>query len=169
MEPSATWGAIHFVLFAMGAVILILVCMQTNFFRIWRRVPKSMEAVRDEFSQLMSERLGVAMRAAELDKEIIDMWDSLPLEYRPVLYQVVRHSQLLEETMLEEAAQKGIYPRAITLPASHVPVERPVEAQDLMPEQSMAMTVVDESTVDNVVPIAQGNASWINGQLVRAR
>ena len=128
----------------------------------------SIEEARDEFGALMSERLGVAMRAAELDKVIIDRWDEWPIEYRPALYQVLRHTQLLEETMLEEAMVKGIYPKRIVTQGPAIPP--PPQPENLPPTPTDRETLaeahgpISEARPSNVVTLP--SARWINGQLV---
>lgn len=160
-EPETALGTILFLLFVMGAIVIFMVARETRGFRAWRRSDdKNVEKMRDQFAELMSERLGIAMRAAELDKTIVDKWDDWPLEYRPTLYQVLRHTQLLEETMYEEAVAKGIYPRRILegpLITSQHPAPTPLPDTDDAPP----------SSGENVVRMPEPRREWINGQLLR--
>ena len=161
-EPETALGTILFLLFVMGAIVIIMVARETRGFRAWRRSDdNNVEKMRDQFAELMSERLGVAMRAAELDKTIIDKWNDWPLEYRPALYQVLRHTQLLEETMYEEAVGKGIYPRRLLegpLIASQYPPSTPLpDVEDSLPPNPSK----------NVVKMPEPRREWINGQLLR--
>lgn len=162
MQEPESFGAMLFVLFLLGVFVLIMVARDTKWFSRWRKNSPDIEKVRDEFAELMSDRLGIAMRAAELDKIIIDKWEAWPLEYRPALYQVLRHTQLLEETMYEEAATKGVYPRRVV---THGPLIPPPPAMPrLPPEPEVGVT---EPPPENVVPINEGKREWINGQLLR--
>jgi hypothetical protein len=164
-EPELTLSTMLFILFTMGAVLIVMVARSTNYFRSWRKVPIDLEKVREEFSGLMSDRLGIAMRAAELDKIIVDKWELWPLEYRPALYQVLRHTQLLEETMMEEAMEKGIYPRRIvTQGGAFIPPPPPMPSlpPDPWPE------LQTEPPSSNVVQLSPSSShEWVRGQLVR--
>jgi hypothetical protein len=158
-------------MFCVGVALLYQVA---RWYLRWRSPTAnvmSIEEARDEFGQLMSERLGVAMRAAELDKVVIDRWDEWPMEYRPALYQVLRHTQLLEETMLEEAMRKGIYPKRIVTQGPAI--APPPQPENLPPtpeptppptERELDHEPVSGVRHDNVVTLP--SARWINGQLV---
>lgn len=158
-------------MFCVGVALLFQV---TRWFLRWRSPTArvmTVDEAREEFGSLMSERLGVAMRAAELDKVIIDKWDEWPMEYRPALYQVLRHTQLLEETMLEEAMGKGIYPKRIVTQGPAIPP--PPQPRNLppLPEPEPESTPPpapaepeSERRPGNVVTLP--SARWINGQLV---
>jgi len=153
-EPSAGVFYLLVGMFLVGAVVLAKVFL---WYRQWRSPVEgsqlSMEEAREEFGQLMSERLSVAMRSAELDKVIIDCWNMWPVEYRPALYQVLRHAQLLEETMFEEAVGRGIYPRRL------------LEGPMIAPREPSGQPLSEEEP--SAVPEQSG---WIEvqGQLVRS-
>jgi len=154
------------VMFVMGTMTLFFV---GSWYNQWRRrlvdVPDSMEDARHEFGNLMSERIGVAMRAGELDAVIVERWNDWPLEYRPALYMMLRQAQLLEETMYIEAVSQGIYPKRLfegnLLPPPEVPSpgDGPVEQAPL----------TSPEPVSNVVPLKAHRAvfEWVNGQLLR--
>lgn len=154
-------------MFCVGAALLYQV---GRWYWRWRSPTAnvmSIEEARNEFGALMSERLGVAMRAAELDKVIIDRWDEWPMEYRPALYQVLRHTQLLEETMLEEAMAKGIYPKRIVTQGPAIPPPPQPENLPPAPDRQDSTEVhgpISEARPNNVVTLP--SARWINGQLV---
>lgn len=146
-------------LFIMGAVAIYMVGRGTNWFRRWRNTGPELECRRENFSTLMSERLGCALRSAEVDKAIIDSWDECPMEYRPYLYQVIRQSQILEESLIEDAMQKGIYPSRVTTRGQEIPPP-PRPAQ--LPKEPVAA----EQPKSNVVTLAPRH-EWISGQLLR--
>lgn len=162
-------------MFLLGILVLFYV---VRWYREWRMpsAPQiTQEVAREMFGDLMSQRLAASMRCAELDKVIVDHWESWPLEYRPALYQVLRHAQLLEETMLEEAMHKGIYPRrVVTQGAAIAP---PLEPDRLPPEPSPTRPTDAEDTGATVVPLHDADrrrtqpdpsARWmnVNGQLI---
>lgn len=155
-------------MFLLGILVLFYV---VRWYREWR-IPTApqitQEAAREMFGDLMSQRLAASMRCAELDKVIVDYWESWPLEYRPALYQVLRHAQLLEETMLEEAMHKGVYPRrVVTQGAAIAP---PPEPSRLPPEPSGGGAPASETTPEDGGKVVRidGNSRWmnVNGQLV---
>lgn len=167
MEPSFTETLMLWALMFMGIIVIYMVGRSTNWFRQWRKVEPSLENRRIHFSFLMSERLGAALKSAEVDKAIIDEWNDCPLEYRPYLYQVIRQSQILEETMVEEAMQQGIYPSRVVTQGQEIPPPPPVprlppEPGD-RPEHSDS---VRPPRRDNVVALPARH-EWINGQLLR--
>lgn len=140
-----------------------------QWFKQWRSPTAqvmSIEQARTEFGELMAERLGVAMRAAELDKVIIDRWEEWPIEYRPALYQVIRHTQLLEETMLEEAMEKGIYPARIVTNGPAIP---PPPPQPRLPVSEDDQDEPPKASGTRKTPkvITLPSATWVNDQIVK--
>ena len=162
--------------YLLVSVLIIGVAMLIQVF-IWYRRWKSPVAAamtrdqaREEFGALMSRRLGVAMEAAELDQLIIDRWDEWPVEYRPALYQVLRHTQLLEETLLEEAKEKGIYHLTRRIVTDGPPIVIDPQPSRLPPLESPAgpeseSAAASEAPASNVRTLP--SSRWINGQLVK--
>jgi hypothetical protein len=156
-EPSTEVFYLLVLMTIIGAVILAKIFI---WYRQWKSPVEtsrmSQQAAYEHFSTLMSERLGVSMRAAELDRVIIECWTEWPIEYRPVLYQILRHAQLLEETMYEEAVSRKIYPRRLF----EGPVIPPIHpSSGPLPEIEAV-----HPTPGKVVPLQR--REWINGQLV---
>jgi hypothetical protein len=164
--PPGGHNWVLFGLFMMGMLTLFFVGAWYN---QWRRrlveVPDSLESARHEFSNLMSERIGVAMRAGELDAVIVERWNDWPLEYRPALYMMLRQAQLLEETMYIEAVQEGIYPKRLFEGDILPPRPRPSQ-HDGTPERA---PLTAPEPVSNVVPLKAHRAmfEWVNGQLLK--
>lgn len=163
MPPAEPSTGVFYLLVAMlivGAVVLAKVFL---WYRQWRSPVESsamsMEEARDHFAAIMSERIGLSMRAGELDRVIIDHWEKWPLEYRPALYQILRQAQLMEECLYDEAVNKGIYPRRL-LEGPLIPPLHP--SPHALPENEDAVAL----TVDNVVSIPHPRREWINGQLL---
>jgi len=167
VEPDTASGGMFYLLFFMLLVgVAILYTLARLYIRYKQGVDgtkMSMEEARVEFGELMTERLAYAMRSAELDKLIVDRWDQWPLEYRPALYQVLRHTQLIEETLFEEAIARGIYTRRM--------LEGPLLPPYVPPQGSPTNTDTTEVTQtmskpdSNVVPLR--GMKWIGGQLMR--
>lgn len=165
MAPSASESLLLWALFVMGAVVIWMVGRSTNWFRQWRKVPPDREERRERFSALMSERLGCALRSAEVDAAIIEDWEDCPLEYRPYLYQVIRQAQILEETMIEEAMAKGIYPSRVVTQGQEIPPPPPMPR--LPPDPTREVDSIRPPRGDNVVSLLPPRREWINGQLLR--
>lgn len=167
MNPYA--DHIFWMLVSMLILGLAMLLKVGQWYRHWRSPTAqvmSKEQARSEFGGLMAERLGVAMRAAELDKVIIDRWEEWPLEYRPALYQVIRHTQLLEETMLDEAMQKGIYPARIVTQGPAIPPPPPNPRLPEPPEEEPKELRTAPRTEGQRV-ISLPGSTWVNDQLVK--
>ena len=169
MEPSGVETLLLVALFILGAVTLYMVGRSTKWFRQWRDAPPDLQARRVRFSFLMSERLGCALRSAEVDKTIIDEWLDCPLEYRPALYQVIRQAQILEEAMMEEATQNGIYPSRVVTRGQEIPPPAPMPR--LPPEppddtREQVDSVRPPRRASNVVTLPP-RREWVSGQLLR--
>lgn len=162
-------GGHSWLLWAMFVMGFLMLFFTGSWYNQWRRrlveVPDSMEDARHEFSNLMSERIGVAMRAGELDAVIVARWNDWPLEYRPALYMMLRQAQLLEETMYIEAVEQGIYPKRLFEGNLLPPPEAPPTGDS--PVVKAALTAPEP--VSNVVPLKAHRAmfEWVNGQLLR--
>lgn len=169
-SPSLFETSLLLGLFILGAITLYMVGRSTKWFRQWREAPPDLEARRIRFSFLMSERLGCALRSAEVDKTIIDEWNECPMEYRPALYQTIRQAQILEEAMVDEAMQKGIYPMRVVTQGQEIPPPPPMPRLPPEPpderEQERADSVRPPRRASNVVALPP-RREWINGQLLR--
>lgn len=165
MEPPLSESLILWVLFIMGAVLIAMVGRSTGWFRQWGTPTE--EDRRERFQLKMSDRLGAALRSAEADKAIMDEWEDCPLEYRPYLWEVIRHSQILEEAMIEEAQRRGVYPRRVVTQGQEIP---PPPQPHMLPPKPQQEGASPPSAVrpknDNVITLP--SAQWINGQLVRS-
>jgi hypothetical protein len=166
VEPDTASGGWFYLLFAMLLVGVTIIAMLGRMYVRYKQgvegTKLTMEEARSEFGELMSERLAYAMRSAELDKLIVDRWDQWPLEYRPALYQVLRHTQLLEETLFEEAIGRGIYTRRML----EGPLLPPYVPDVVSPSSNDDVTGSEATPVpSNVVPLR--GMRWISGQLMR--
>lgn len=170
MHPSFFETLLLTALLILGLIVLYMVGRSTRWFRQWRDRPPDVEARRIHFSFLMSERLGCALRSAEADKAIIDDWNECPMEYRPALYQVIRQAQILEESLIEDAMEQGIYPSRVVTRGQEIPPPPPMPR--LPPDPA------DQSErADSVLPPRQhhgGNVvalpprrEWVSGQLLK--
>lgn len=152
---------------AMTLVGLGLLLTVARWYRQWRRrahEQMSEAEAKQECAYLLSERIRVAMYAADIDKRIVDNWERWPDEYRPALWHIVRQAQLLEEVQLQEAYDKGVVPRRVftRVPEIAPPPDPPLDSVEPPPDRSG----------DKVVPLhlhspARPGERWINGQLVR--
>jgi hypothetical protein len=156
-------------LLILGLIVLYMVGRSTRWFRQWRETPPDMEAKRIHFSFLMSERLGCALRSAEVDKAIIDDWNDCPMEYRPALYQVIRQAQILEETLIEEAMLEGIYPSRVVTRGQEIPPPPPMPRLPPDPndaERTDSVLPPRQHHGDNVVTLPP-RREWVSGQLLK--
>lgn len=162
-------------LFYLWLALVVLGLFTVMFVARWhaqwkRRDMKTMteREAKQHAGWLLGERIKVAMYAAELDKEIVDNWNAWPESYRPALWHIVRQAQLLEETQLHEAYERGVVPsRVFTregLIAPPPPTPRPDDAPVDPPD-------FHDGAVAQVLPLSPRRAPkgsrWINGQLVR--
>ena len=162
-------GGHSWLLWGLFVVGMLLLFFTGAWYNQWRRrlveIPDSLESARHEFSNLMSERIGVAMRAGELDAVIVARWNDWPLEYRPALYMMLRQAQLLEETMYLEAVQQGIYPKRLFEGNLLPPPAAPPPGVGTLEQAPLT----EPETVSNVVPLKAHRAmyEWVNGQLLK--
>jgi len=169
-EPDVVWAVIQVALFVMGIVMLWRLGAWYNEWKRSSEIPKNMEAARDEFAAIMSERLGLAMRSAELDAVIVEKWNDWPIEYRPSLYMVLRHTQLLEETLYLEAVEQGIYPKRLFEGDLMPPAPVPPGGGDGDGDQQLPVSAISApEPIAEVVDINRGRAmfAWIGGQITR--
>lgn len=156
MDPSDESFYLLLCMFIVGCAMLGFVL---RWYKQWKD-PVERVMTRDEakecFARLMSERIGIAMRAAELDAVIMEKWAEWPLEYQVPLQRILRESQILEDNLYAEAAERGIYPKRITTHGYLVP---PVTAD---PEQQPSSVAASDSNV-----VALGGRRWLGNQLLR--
>lgn len=164
MEPVTDW--LLWAMFVVGGTTLVLVGAWYNRWRRYRvEIPDTLENARHQFGNLMSERIGLAMRTGELDAIIVEKWNEWPLAYRPALYQMLRHAQLLEETMYREAVEQGIYPKRLF----EGDLEQPPPSAPSDKELAAVAEAAPPEPVSNVVPLKGSRAmfEWVNGQLLK--
>lgn len=162
MSPLAD-NELFYLCGAMAILGVVTLAVTLRWYWQWRRPTSMSQSEATEWvAALISERIGLAMRAGEIDQTIVDHWQEWPAAYRPALWQIVRQAQLLEETLLHEAYDKGIIPKrvytkgAFISPPPDEPATPPLETSEIATPH------------DNVIalPLAT-RATWINGQLVR--
>jgi hypothetical protein len=162
-DDSVFWLLAAMVVLGVSTLVLVL-----RWHWEWKRPTPAMTQAEatQHVAYLMSERIGCAMRAGEIDQEIVDRWEDWPAAYRPALWQIVRQAQLLEETHLHEAYERGIVPKRTYTQGPFIapPPDRPHPVL----EETAPVEVASTPTPTNVVAIGRApRATWINGQLVR--
>lgn len=165
MDPAGD-GSMFYLGAAMVFLGIVTVALVSRWYWQWRRPTTAMTQAEacQHVAYLLSERIGVAMRAGEIDQEIVDRWDDWPPAYRPALWQVIRQAQLLEETHLHEAYEKGIVPKRVYTQGPFI-APPPDDPSPVLEMETTAVTAPNVPT--NVVALHTPRDTWINGQLVR--
>lgn len=162
-DPATTDESFYVLvcMFIMGCVTLGFLF---RWYKQWKD-PVERMMTRDEaevaFGRLMSERIGLAIRAAKVDAIIMEKWAEWPAEYLVHLQRIIREAQILEENMYAQAAEQGIYPKRITTNGYLIPPPLPPEP-DTLP---LPVDAASASKGENVIELH--GRKWVGGQLLK--
>lgn len=150
-------------MFVLGCVVLAFVI---RWYGQWRSPIEQKMMGQEEacefLADLMSRRLGASLLCANLDALTVEHFDRMPPEYRPALIQQLRMTQILEETMYNEAVSRGIYPKRVT---TNGPLLPPPPAETPLADAYIQAPPAS-AEVSRVVPIR--GRTWVGGQLLRS-
>lgn len=171
---NETSGLVHqlsWIPFIIGCILVAIAFERTKGFTEWRKRPQE-DITAEEFGVLLSDRIGAALNAAEMDQRLVGVWERATARQRIILYDVMNQAKVLEESVFRQAMQRDnlLEPQRIVSMPSTIPMQ--VLAAEPPPERAPE-AAPPESTTIPVAPPAPSNvvtlssAQWINGQLVR--
>lgn len=105
---SPLWTVVMTLMLGFGASIIGHV--------LWRyyerpRVPAEVQHAREELGLRIERVIRSNMELMENVRDLVELIKVLPPEYLPVAEQALRYAQILEQSVFDEGANRGVFPR----------------------------------------------------------
>lgn len=165
---DATWTAgplavVMTLAMGIGAAVFTFVGL-----KIWEKpkLPKDLAECRDQLEIGARMVIRKNIELMEAVRFLADTCKTLPPEYLPVAYQVMRLAKVMEEASFDEGVNNGLFPRPM-FNASGPPTNDGIPVPGAAPQEQETQTQTQQAE-GVVVPFAQPHSGeWINGQILR--